>query len=89
MIKSFSNMGLVNRLVEYVRQRGECSMGEVEVQLGIPIWKQNVLARAYRALFQDVRLERSRWRLTVVREPVMTPLTSQDILSHSLSNRES
>jgi len=41
-------MGLMNRLVEYVRQRGGMLSGEVEVQLGIPIWKQYVLARAYR-----------------------------------------
>ena len=61
--------------------------GEVEVQPGIPIWKQNVLARAYRALFQDVRLERSRWRLTAAKEPVVVPLTSQNSLSHSLSQK--
>jgi len=74
-------MGLMNRLVEYVRQRRECSLGEVEVQLGIPVWKQYVLARAYRDFFQDVRLERSRCRLIVTREPVVVPLTSQNSLS--------
>jgi len=83
-----SNMGLMNRLVEYVRQRGECSLGEVEVQLGIPVWKQYVLARAYRDFFQDVRLERSRWRLTVIKEPVVVPLTSQNSLTHSLTHIE-
>jgi len=80
-----SNMGLMNRLVEYVRQRGECSLGEVEVQLGIPIWKQYVLARAYRDFFHDVRLERSRWRLITIKEPVVVPLTSQNSLTHSLT----
>jgi len=39
-----SNMGLMNRLVKYVRQRGECSLGEVEVQLGIPIWNLSVIS---------------------------------------------
>ena len=81
-------MGLMNRLVEYVRQRGECSMGEVEVQLGVPIWKQYVLARAYRDFFQDVRLERSRWRLTAIKEPVVVPLTAQDSLSLSLTQEK-
>ena len=78
-------MGLMNRIVEYVRQKGECSLGEIEVQLNIPIWKQYVLARAYKDFFLDVRLERSRWRLTTLKEPVIVPLTSQDALSHSLS----
>ena len=77
-----SNMGLMNRLVEYVRHRGKCFLGEVEVQLGMPIRKQYVLARAYRDFFQDVILERSRWRLIAIKEPVVVPLTSQNSLSH-------
>jgi len=55
-----SNMGLMNRLVEHVRQAGEGSLRKVEIQLSIRIWKQYVLAEAYRNFFQDVRLERSR-----------------------------
>jgi len=77
-------MGMMNRIVEYVRQKGECSLGEIEVQLDIPIWKQYVLARAYKDFFQDIRLERSRWRLTAIKEPVVVPLTTQNALSHSL-----
>jgi len=80
-------MGLMNMLVEYVRQRGECSLGEVEVQIGIPIWKQYALARAYRDFFQDVKLEHSRWRFTVIKEPVMVPLTTQNSLTHSLTHK--
>jgi hypothetical protein len=82
-----SNMALMNRIVEYVREKGDCSLGEIEVQLNIPVWKQYVLARAYRDFFHDVKLERSRWRHLSVKEPVVTPLTSQDALSHSLSKR--
>jgi len=77
----------MNRLVEYVRPRGECSLGKIEVQLGIPVWKQYVLARAYRDFFQDVTLERSRWRLITIKEPVVVPLTSQNSLSHSLTQK--
>jgi len=59
MVKT-SSMGLMNRLVEHVRQVGEGSLRKVEAQLGIPIWKQYVLAKAYGNFFQDVRPERSR-----------------------------
>jgi len=81
-------MGPMNMLVEYVRQRGECSLGEVEVPIGIPIWKQYVLARAYRDFFQDIRLERSQWRLIAIKEPVVVPLTSQNSLTHSLTQEK-
>lgn len=45
---------------------------------------RRAVARAYRDFFHDVKLERSRWRLLSVKEPVVTPLTSQNSLSLSL-----
>ena len=55
--------------------------------MGIPLWKQYVLARAYGDFFQDVRLERSRWRLTAAKEPVVVP-TNLSEFSLSLSLTE-
>jgi len=60
--------------------------GEVEAQLGIAVWKQYVLARAYTDFFQDVKLKRSRWELTITKEPAATLLTSQNSLSHTKKN---
>jgi hypothetical protein len=73
-------MGLMNRITTYVRQKDECSLGEIEIQLDIPIWRQYVLARAYGDFFDDVKLIKSRWRLVTMKEPTIVPVVSQECL---------
>jgi len=74
-------MARVNRLVTFVRSKGECSMGEVEVELGIPMSTQYAIARGYKEFFPDIRLRRSTWMVVPVEAPVAVPLVRQDNLS--------
>jgi hypothetical protein len=79
------NLGMMNRIAELVRGKGECSLGEIEIELNISIWKQYELDRAYREYFKDVRLVKGSWQLITAKEPLIVPLNRQDTLSHSLS----
>lgn len=73
-------MATMSKLVAYVRQKDECSMGEIDIQLGISTWKQYTLYRAFKEFFPDVELYRSRWRLRLLPEPVVVPMVQQETL---------
>ena len=74
-------MATMSRLVAYVRQKEDCSMGEIDIQLGISTWKQYALFRAFKEFFPDVELMRSRWRLRLIPEPTVVPIVAQDTLT--------
>ena len=73
-------MATMSKLVAYVRQKEDCSMGEIDIQLGISTWKQYALFRAFKEFFPDVELTRSRWRLRLLSEPTIVPIVKQDTL---------
>jgi hypothetical protein len=37
------NRALMQRIDSYLQNKMECSMGEIEEELGIPVWKQYVI----------------------------------------------
>jgi len=80
-VKASRDLATMNRIVAYVRNKFEASMGEIDIALGIPVWKQYVLARSFREYFPDVVLSRSRWRNRVLTEPTVVPASRQNTLS--------
>ena len=68
-------------ITTFVVQRGECSLGEIALELHIPISTQYELYRAFKDLYPTVELVRSRWRYKELREPLPTPRIPQDVLS--------
>jgi len=87
-VRASTNIGAMNRIVGYVRDKGQASMGEIEVQLSVSVWKQYELYRAYREFYQDIRLAKGYWRTLALKEPVVIPLVSQDSLSHTHTKTE-
>jgi hypothetical protein len=84
-----SNIALMNRIVAHVRDKGgDVSMGEIELEVHVPVWKQYWLARAYRDYFLDIRLEESRWEINAVKGNGIVPPQTQDILSHTHTKKE-
>jgi hypothetical protein len=69
------------RITSYVVQKGECTLGEIELELHIPISTQYELYRAFKEHYPMVELVRSRWRYKELKELVPAPQTRQDILS--------
>jgi len=80
MKKQSRNMGKWNTIVAYVRKRGECSMGEIEVELGYSWGEQYGLFGAFKDYAKDIILTRRRWHLVTITEPVIVPATPQEIL---------
>lgn len=80
-MKTSQDMGLMNRLAAYVREKGDCSMGEVEIELSVKAWKQYWLHRTFGDFFPDVDLRRGRWFLKPIAENTQVPLVTQDVLS--------
>jgi hypothetical protein len=80
-MRASRDMADMNRIAAYVRDKGECSMGEISLQLDIPVQRQYVLHRAYKRFFLDLELRRGDWRTKLVPENAVTPKISQDVLS--------
>lgn len=79
-MRASRDLAQMNRIATYVRGKFECSMGEIDIELGIPVWKQYVLYRSFKEFFPDVELRRSRWRNKMLGEPVVVPMVSQETL---------
>jgi hypothetical protein len=56
------DLARMSMIAEYVRHRVECSMGEIDIKLGISVWTQHGLYRAFGEYFPDIELSRSRWK---------------------------
>jgi len=80
-MRASRDMALMNKVSNYLWNKMECSMGEIDIQLGIPVWKQYVIYRSFKEYFPDLVLERSRWRIRPIQEHVVVPSTTQDTLS--------
>ena len=70
---------LLAKIVSYLGGRLECSMGEIEEELGIKTWKQQAIYRFYRDSFPGLELKRGRWKYGYQGVAVV-PETSQEIL---------
>jgi hypothetical protein len=81
MARMSRDMGIMSRIADYVRQKGEVSMGEVELQLYVPGWKQYVVHRMYGRMFPDVELYRGTWHLRPIPPETVVPPLAQDTLS--------
>ena len=81
MARMSKDMGIMSRIADYVRKKGDCCMGEIDLQLYIPMWKQYVVYRGYGSMFPDVELHRGAWRLRPVPKETITPSIAQDQLS--------
>jgi hypothetical protein len=93
-MKTSRDMGVMGRIAAYIRDKGECSMGEVEIQLYVPAWKQYWLYRTFKEFYKDVELKRGTWRfkaetLNVKPEQLEpAPNVAQDILSVQPTQRQ-
>ena len=76
----FSNRELLDKIDRYVADRLECSMGQVEEELKIPLWKQREIYRAYRDYYPKLQLSDGRWKCNL-RALASIPPTSQETLS--------
>jgi len=76
-----NNRALMAQVDRYLQDKSECSMGEIEEELGIPIWKQYWLYRAYSDFFPATQLVNSRWKWNIRALENPVPKSSQDILS--------
>ena len=72
---------LMAKIDEYLENKSECSMGEIEEELGIKLWKQYWLYRAYHDYFPATELVASRWRWNLKALTKPRPGSSQDVLS--------
>jgi len=86
-MRASRDMGVMKRIADYVRDKFECSMGQVEIELYIPAWKQYWLYRTFKEFYKDVELKRGTWRFkieTLDAKPEQlepAPSVAQDILS--------
>jgi hypothetical protein len=78
-----SNESLMRLIESWVNLHGECSLGTVEVELGISTSKQRKLSLEYRDRFPLLRYKKGFWstRLIEKEEVVPVPPTSQDHLT--------
>jgi len=76
-----SNRALMFQIDKYLENKSECSMGEIEEELSIPLQKQYLLYRAYRDFFPAIKLQDGRWTWDYKQLEHPVPATSQDALS--------
>jgi hypothetical protein len=76
-----NNRAVMAQIDKYLENKSECSMGEVEEELGIPLQKQYLVYRAYRDFFPSIKLKDGRWTWNYKQLGQPVPVTSQDTLS--------
>lgn len=76
-----SNRAVMGQIDKYLEDKSECSMGEIEEQLGIPLQKQYLVYRGYRDFFPAIKLKNGRWTWDYKQLVQPVPATSQDTLS--------
>jgi len=75
-----SNRQIMAKIDGYLANKFECSMGEIEEELNVPLWKQREIYRAYKDYYPNLRLVDGRWGWNL-RALAAVPSTSQETLA--------